>query len=77
MPFFSKVFRGNKDSAAKTKLKENGAPKLDPPKPRWDDAWLRTEVEPDEVRELLRGCTQEVKARGETMPLRPPSRPPY
>lgn len=69
MPFFSKVFRSNKDgSGATSKSKkhalQNGAVQLPPPKPRWDDAWLRKEVEPEEVQELLRGCTQELKSKG-------------
>jgi hypothetical protein len=37
-----------------------------PPKPRWEDAWTRNTVEPDEVQELIRGCTNELKARGMT-----------
>lgn len=37
---------------------------LPPPKPRWDDAWTRTSVDPEEVQELLRGCTLELKSRG-------------
>ncbi len=69
MPFFSKVFRSNKDgSGATSKSKkhalQNGAVQLPPPKPRWDDAWLRKDVEPEEVQELLRGCTQELKSKG-------------
>ena len=69
MPFFSKVFRSNKDgSGATSKSKkhapQNGAVHLPPPKPRWDDAWLRKDVEPEEVQELLRGCIQELKSKG-------------
>ena len=71
MPFFSRVFKKNKDSdlaRAKVKSKkhieqESAAPVL-PPKPRWADAWSRKDVEPEEVQELLRGCTFELKSRG-------------
>ncbi len=72
MPFFSKVFRSNKDgsgvtSKSKKHTPQNGAVQPPPPKPRWDDAWLRKDVEPEEVQELLRGCTQELKSKG-TLP---------
>lgn len=33
-------------------------------KQKWDDAWTRKTVEPEEVRELLCGCTEELKNRG-------------
>lgn len=33
-------------------------------KQKWDDAWSRKTVEPEEVRELLCGCTEELKNRG-------------
>lgn len=55
-------------SAPKSKKKNaytNGAVPTPPPKPRWEDAWTRTEVEPEEVQELLRGCTHELKSRGD------------
>lgn len=47
-------------------------------KPRWEDAWTRRTVEPDEVQQLIRFCTEELKARGMTSkarrsPLRRPS----
>lgn len=65
MPFFSKVFKsGSKEPASGRLPKENGAPRVEPPKARWDDAWMRTSVDPDEVQELLRECTHEIKARG-------------
>lgn len=35
-----------------------------PVEPKWKDAWSRTQVEPEEVQELLRGCTAELKSRG-------------
>lgn len=41
-----------------------------PPKPLWEgDAWTRKEVEPEEIQELLRGCTNELKSRALDMPF--------
>ena len=42
-----------------------------PQKPRWDDAWTRKTIEPDEVQQLIRICTQELKARGMTSNIGP------
>lgn len=69
MPFFSRVFRskdsGTSTQKSKKKLPQsNGAVPAPPPKPHWDDAWTRKEVEPEEIQELLRGCTHELKSRG-------------
>lgn len=33
-------------------------------KPIWEDSWQRTRVDPEEVAELLHGCTVEIKSRG-------------
>ena len=70
MPFFSKVFKGKDGSGTGSKSKKqsqqpNTSHAL-PQKPRWADAWARTDVEPEEIQELLRGCTSELKARGLT-----------
>jgi hypothetical protein len=74
MPFFSKVFRSKDRDGPLSKSKKhsqaNGGAPLPPPKPRWEDAWLRKTVEPEEIQELLRGCTHEVKSRGKTSPGR-------
>ncbi|GAB1310843.1 hypothetical protein MFIFM68171_01053 [Madurella fahalii] len=40
-----------------------------PQKPRWDDAWTRKTVEPEEVQELIRFCTEELKARALDLPF--------
>ena len=73
MGFFSKAFKNkDKDGAGadlkpKSKKKNvhtNGAVPAPPPKPHWDDAWTRKEVEPEEIQELLRCCTHEMKSRG-------------
>jgi hypothetical protein len=63
MSFFSRVFRG-KDSAASKKSTKQPAAQQAPAKPQWTDAYTRTEVGPEEIQELLRGCTQELKLRG-------------
>lgn len=49
------------------KSKKKGAnQELDqqPAKPRWTDAWARTSVEPEEIHELVKRCTEEIKSRG-------------
>ena len=41
-----------------------------PPKPLWEgDVWTRKEVEPEEIQELLRGCTNELKSRALDLPF--------
>jgi len=64
MPFFSKAFK------SKDKSKKDANPLVNgygaQAKPQWSDAWLRTRVDPEEVVELLRGCTQELKSRGQS-----------
>jgi hypothetical protein len=64
----------SKDGPAKvTKTKkgaaQNAAPQA-PPKPRWEDAWTRKTVEPEEIQELLHGCTVELKSKGMLLPYR-------
>lgn len=67
MPFFKKVFKGRDASSKKGgKNAQNG--QLPPQKPTWTDAWLRTRVDPEEVAELIRGCTTELKSRGLNIP---------
>ena len=69
MGLFSKLkSKDSSHAAAKAKKQDvqaNGAVPAPPPKPLWDDAWTRTEVEPEEVQELLNACTHEMKSRGE------------
>jgi hypothetical protein len=62
MPFFSKAFKSKDKSKKDANSLTNGH--AAPVKPQWSDAWLRTRVDPEEVVELLRGCTQELKSRG-------------
>lgn len=33
-------------------------------KPRWEDAYARTSVEPEEVQDLIHRCTIDLKSRG-------------
>jgi hypothetical protein len=62
--FFSRVFRSKDANASKKQSKPSAATDLIPAKPKWADAWLRTEVAPEEVQDLIRGCAHELKARG-------------
>ncbi|KAI2468715.1 DUF1708-domain-containing protein [Annulohypoxylon bovei var. microspora] len=38
-------------------------------KPRWEDAYTRTSIEPEEVQELIKICTEELKARALDLPF--------
>ncbi|CEJ57287.1 hypothetical protein PMG11_05985 [Penicillium brasilianum] len=78
--FFSRVFRNKDANASKKQSKSSAATDLIPAKPKWKDAWLRTEVAPEEVQDLIRGCAHELKARAlDTpfllLPFRPSSDP--
>ncbi|KAH9892073.1 DUF1708-domain-containing protein [Xylariomycetidae sp. FL2044] len=72
MPSLFSRMRG-KDGQGKAKSKKNRD--LDalthqlPPKPRWEDAYARTNVEPEEVQELINCCTEELKARALDLPF--------
>ncbi|KAH7155428.1 hypothetical protein B0J13DRAFT_226060 [Dactylonectria estremocensis] len=66
-----------KDSKSKKKGKDSDSQPL---QPRWTDAYARTSVEPEEVHELIRCCTEELKARALAhpfllLPFRPTSDP--
>lgn len=58
-------------SKKKANTQTNGAVvPAPPPKPLWEgDAWTRKAVEPEEIQELLRGCTNELKSRALDMPF--------
>lgn len=56
--FFSKVFRGRDGG------KKNAGNAVNEPRPEDLDPWLRNEVMPHEVQELLSVCSAEVKSRG-------------
>ncbi|KAK5088522.1 multicopy suppressor of a budding defect [Lithohypha guttulata] len=63
MPLFSRK---------KDKLKKNDKPLTNGnavSKPKWEDAWQRTRVDPEEVVELLHCCTAEIKSRALDVPF--------
>ncbi|KAL5337289.1 hypothetical protein BJX70DRAFT_247311 [Aspergillus crustosus] len=68
MPSFTRFFRG-KDFNAKKSSKTPATDHTGPAKPTWTDAWQRTEVGPEEVQQLLRACTQELKVRALQTPF--------
>ncbi|TPX09286.1 uncharacterized protein E0L32_009478 [Thyridium curvatum] len=80
--FFSRL--KGKDGSSKAKSKKQAhldalASQL-PQKPKWDDAYARKTVEPEEIQELVRRCTEELKARALDhpfllLPFRPTSDP--
>lgn len=55
--------RKGKDGKSKKKGANDEADQQ-PAKPRWTDAWARNSVEPEEVHELVKRCTEEIKSRG-------------
>lgn len=61
--FLNRVFK--RDYAASKKSLDQPTADEKLTQPKYVDGWLRTEVAPEEVQELLRGCTHEVKLRGE------------
>ncbi|KAL2835093.1 hypothetical protein BDW59DRAFT_3181 [Aspergillus cavernicola] len=69
MSFFTRVFRGKDSNATKKSSKSPAAENIGPAKPTWTDAWQRTEIAPEEVQQLLRACTQELKARALQTPF--------
>ncbi|KAK5941452.1 multicopy suppressor of a budding defect [Knufia obscura] len=63
MPLFSRK---------KDKTKKSDAPNVKGnalSAPKWEDSWLRTRVDPEEVAELLHGCTAEIKSRALDVPF--------
>lgn len=75
MPSLFSRIRG-KDGPSKLKSKKNAQYDDDAHqlsnKPRWDDAYTRTSVEPEEIQELVSRCTEELKARGKNRVSLPP-----
>ncbi|OJJ99410.1 hypothetical protein ASPACDRAFT_52783 [Aspergillus aculeatus ATCC 16872] len=69
MPFFTRVFRSKDANTPKKNAKTSEVEDQGPAKPTWTDAWQRTAVAPEEVQELLHGCTQELKARALQTPF--------
>ena len=65
MPFFKNVFKSKDPSRSGSKAEASSEPA---PRPRWEDAWSRKEVAPEEIQELVHVCTQEMKSRGRCKP---------
>ncbi|KAF2789805.1 hypothetical protein K505DRAFT_365289 [Melanomma pulvis-pyrius CBS 109.77] len=72
MPFFSSIFK-SKDGSRSAKAGSNGNSdangQVAQAKPRWEDAWSRKDVAPEEIQELIHVCTQEMKTRALDMPF--------
>jgi len=68
MPGFFSRLKSKDGTTAKVAKSKKGAQQTgfvdEPVKPKWEDAWTRNDVEPEEIQELIRGCTLEVKSRG-------------
>lgn len=65
------LFSRLKGRDGKSKSKKGALDQPEQPlKPRWDDAWARKTIDPEEVQQLLRFCTEELKARGMTSMFR-------
>jgi hypothetical protein len=64
MPFFKNVFKSKDGSRSGSKAAKYDDQPVAAPKPRWEEAWSRKEVAPDEIQELIHVCTQEMKSRG-------------
>lgn len=71
MPSFFRAFSNSNVNEKKDRPTSQRALPQSPTaqRPTWQDAWLRTEVAPEEVQELLHVCTQEMKSRGEPVAL--------
>lgn len=68
MPSFLSILKGRDGSRTKSRKNSNLSQLADqkPTKPKWEDAWTRKTVEAEEVQELIRRCTKEIKDRGRT-----------
>ena len=74
--FFSRLKGGNGPTKLKSKKNAHLNQFTDQllAKPRWEDAFTRKTVEPEEIQELVSRCTGELKARGTTSNLASPAR---
>lgn len=57
------LFSRKKDGKSKKKGSQDDSDQQ-PAKPVWVDGWTKASVEPEEVHELVKGCTTEIKKRG-------------
>ncbi|TGO06822.1 hypothetical protein BTUL_0469g00010 [Botrytis tulipae] len=67
--FFSRLKGKDGPTKASKKKGEDDVNDQVPAKPTWTDAWTRTTVEPEEIQNLVRGCTVELKSRALDMPF--------
>lgn len=65
MPGLFSRLKGKDGSKSKRKGSANDLADALPAQPKWEDAWTRKTVEPEEIHELIRCCTEELKSRGE------------
>ncbi|EPS42926.1 hypothetical protein H072_3050 [Dactylellina haptotyla CBS 200.50] len=77
---FLKAFRGKSSPGKPKKTKGPDVKTAQPVAPVYQDPWEKTTVTPDEICELTRACTTEIKSRGLTapfffLPFRPTSEP--
>ncbi|KAF2118600.1 hypothetical protein BDV96DRAFT_570249 [Lophiotrema nucula] len=73
MPFFKNVFRSKDGPRSASKAGKHGDQgnglAVAQPKPRWEEAWARKDVAPEEIQELMHVCTHEIKSRALDMPF--------
>ncbi|PNY25014.1 Morphogenesis-like protein MSB1 [Tolypocladium capitatum] len=69
MPGLFARFKGRDGIRSKKKNAISDLANSLPQKPKWDDAYTRKTVEPEEIHELLHCCTEELKARGLDLPF--------
>ncbi|OBT70117.1 hypothetical protein VE03_00550 [Pseudogymnoascus sp. 23342-1-I1] len=67
--FFSRLKGKDGPTTLSKKKGQQAASQVLPAKPKWSDAWTRTSVEAEEVQELLKGCTVELKSRALDVPF--------
>ncbi|RCI13126.1 hypothetical protein L249_1280 [Ophiocordyceps polyrhachis-furcata BCC 54312] len=80
MPGLFSRLKGRDGVKSKKKVAAGDSTASQPQRQRWDDAYARMTVEPEEVHDLLHYCTAELKARGLDipfllLPFRPTSNP--
>ncbi|KAK0384112.1 hypothetical protein NLU13_8201 [Sarocladium strictum] len=68
MPGLFSRLKGRDGKSKKKNAANSGNDGL-PKKPQWDDAYTRKTVEPEEIHELIRCCTEELKARALDLPF--------
>ncbi|KAI4870220.1 DUF1708-domain-containing protein [Hypoxylon rubiginosum] len=66
---FSRIMGKDSSRRSKKNANQDDLSHQLPNKPRWEDAYTRTTVEPEEVQELVRRCTGELKARALDLPF--------